>query len=81
MMPFCYVSPVSSFYFCIYIVSTGTSGNISVAQVYMCMNVYFFSFLELCWWYRCVNNDRQHLTILIQLLKTQVKAKKPHGWR
>jgi hypothetical protein len=41
MAPFCYVSPVSSFYFYIYIISTGTSGNMSVAQVYVCMNVYF----------------------------------------
>jgi hypothetical protein len=41
MVHFCYVSPVFGFCFCIYIISTSTSGNTLVAQVYVCMNVYF----------------------------------------
>jgi hypothetical protein len=35
------VSLVSSVYFYNYVNSIGTSGNMSVAQVYVCMNVYF----------------------------------------
>jgi hypothetical protein len=35
------VSPVSNVCFYNHMNSTGTSGNISVAQVYVCMNVYF----------------------------------------
>jgi hypothetical protein len=38
---FASVSPVPSFYFCNHIISTNTSGNRSIAQVYVCMNVYF----------------------------------------
>jgi hypothetical protein len=35
------VSPVSGVCFCYHVNSTGTSGNMSVAQVYVCINVYF----------------------------------------
>jgi hypothetical protein len=75
MAPFCYVSPVSSFCFCIYIISTGTSGNMSVAQVYVCMNVYFPPF----WNYVggidgsiMTANNHAHVHILLSSVNTLV---------
>jgi hypothetical protein len=40
----CHVSPVSGFYFCNHINSTGISGNMSVAKVYVCRSVCFSPF-------------------------------------
>jgi hypothetical protein len=41
---FASVSPVLGFCFCNHITSTGTSGNKSIAHLYVCMNAYFPSF-------------------------------------
>jgi hypothetical protein len=52
------VSPVLSFYFYNHIISTGTSGNRSIAHLYV-YECIFSSFLELCWHYKHVDNDHQ----------------------
>jgi hypothetical protein len=41
---FASISPIPGFYFCNHIISTGTSGNMSIAHVHVCMNVYFSPF-------------------------------------